>query len=99
MTAVYTRTALAEIDDICSFIARDNPAAAMSIAAAIQRTIDSIERRPTAAPIVHGGKVRAKLVGKHQYRIFYEIQNQDVIIRNVRHTRRQRPWELQETSE
>jgi plasmid stabilization system protein ParE len=88
-----TETALAEIDEICEYIARDNPAAAAAVAAAVQRTIATIEKRPNLAPIVHDGKVRAKLVERFQYRIFYEVEGQVVVVRNVRSTRRLRPWE------
>ena len=89
----YTETALAEIDEICSYIAQDNPVAAGNVAAAIERTVAAIVKRPKSAPIVHEGNLRAKLVERFQYRIFYEIEGQEVIIRNVRSTKRLRPWE------
>jgi plasmid stabilization system protein ParE len=88
-----TATALAEIEDICAYIRKDNPTAAASVSAAIQRTITGIAKRPNLAPIVHDGRVRAKLVERFQYRVFYEVEDQVVIIRNVRSTRRLRPWE------
>ena len=61
MSVRLTETAAAEIDEICEYIAKDNPVAAAAVAAAIERTIAAIEKRPTLAPIVHDGKVRAKL--------------------------------------
>jgi plasmid stabilization system protein ParE len=88
-----TATALAEIEDICAYISRDNAAAAASVSAAIQRTITSIAKRPKLAPVVHNGRVRAKLVERFQYRVFYEVEDGVVIVRNVRSTRRLRPWE------
>jgi plasmid stabilization system protein ParE len=88
-----TATALAEIEEICAYISKDNPTAAASVSAAIQRTIASIAKRPNLAPLVHDGRVRAKLVERFQYRVFYEIEDQVVIVRNVRSTRRLRPWE------
>jgi plasmid stabilization system protein ParE len=88
-----TATALAEIEEICAYISKDNPTAASSISAAIQRTIASIAKRPKLAPIVHDNRMRAKLVERFQYRVFYEIEDQVVIIRNIRSTRRLRPWE------
>ena len=93
MKVLYTETALAEIDEICSYIARDNEKAAADIAAAIERAVAAIAKRPKSAPIVYEGKVQAKLVEKYQYRIFYEVEGREVIIRNVRSTKRQRPWE------
>jgi plasmid stabilization system protein ParE len=93
MSVRLTETAFAEIREIYAYIAKDNPVAAAAVAAAIERTIAAIEKRPTLAPIVHDGKIRAKLVERFQYRIFYEVERQVVIIRNVRSTRRRRPWE------
>ena len=71
MKVIYTETALAEVDEICSYIERDNPIAAADIAAAILLTIARLASRPKSAPIVHGEKVRAKLVSRYQYRIFF----------------------------
>jgi plasmid stabilization system protein ParE len=93
MSVRLTETALAEIDEICAYIAKDNPVAAAAVAAAIERTIAAIAKRPKLAPIVHEGRVRAKLAERFQYRVFYEVDGQVVIIRNVRSTRRLRPWE------
>ena len=93
MSVRLTETAFADIREIYAYIAKDNPVVAAAVAAAIERTIAAIEKRPTLAPIVHDGKVRAKLVERFQYRIFYEVEGQVVIIRNVRSTRRRRPWE------
>jgi plasmid stabilization system protein ParE len=95
MKVSYTDTALADIDEICSYIERDNSKAAADIAAAIERTIARLAKRPKSAPIVHGEKVRAKLVERYQYRVFFEAEEDSLIVRNVRSTRRQRPWEIE----
>jgi toxin ParE1/3/4 len=97
MKVRYTKTALAEIDEICSCIARDNPKAAAAIAAAIEKTVNRIAERPRSAPIAYEGQVRAKLVERYQYRIFYAVVGVELIIRNIRSTRRRQPWERQET--
>ena len=93
MKVRYTETALAEIDEICSRIAQDNPTAAADVAAAIEQTVAWIARHRSGAPIVYEGNVRAKLVERFQYRIYYEWEGRGVIIRNVRRTNRLRPWE------
>jgi plasmid stabilization system protein ParE len=89
----YTDTALAEIDEICSHIEQDNPIAAADVAAAIERTVAWIAERWNWAPIVYKGKVQAKLVERFHYRIYYEVEAREVIVRNVRRTNRLRPWE------
>ena len=93
MKVRHTDTSLAEIDEICSYIAQDNPDAAADVANAIERTVAWIAKRPKSAPIMDNGEVRAKLVERFQYRIYYVIQGDDVIIRNVRRTKRPRPSE------
>jgi addiction module RelE/StbE family toxin len=89
----YTETALAEVDEICSYVADDNSDAAADVAEAIERTVAMIAERPEAASVVHSHEVRARLVGGFQFRIFYVIEGGEVIIRNVRRTKRSRPWE------
>jgi plasmid stabilization system protein ParE len=93
MKVRYTDTALGEVDEICSYIARDNPSAASDVAGAIERTVAGIAERPEAAPVVYAGEVHARLVRGFQFRIFYGTDGGQVIIRNVRRTKRSRPWE------
>jgi len=89
----FTETALAEIEEVLSYISERNPNAATEIADAIRRTVAWINARPQASPVVHSPDVRAKRVGRFQYRVYYELRGDDLIIRNVRSTRRQPPWE------
>jgi toxin ParE1/3/4 len=96
MRVCYTDTALGEVDEICSYIARDDPSAASDVADAIERTVAGIAERPESAPVVHAGDVRARLVRGFQFRIFYVIEGRELIIRNVRRTKRSRPWEGEE---
>jgi plasmid stabilization system protein ParE len=88
----YTITALGEIDEICSYIARDNPKAAADIAREIANAVGWICKHPGGAPVALGN-IRAKLIGRYQYRIFYTFEKDDLVIRNVRSTKRLRPWE------
>src|SRR5215207_5091285 len=80
-----------EIDEIISYIARHNPRAAADVAAAIEKTIASAARRPASAPVVYADDVRAKMVGRYQYRVFYAVRGDELLVRNVRSTRRRRP--------
>jgi plasmid stabilization system protein ParE len=89
----FTETALAEADEILSYIARENETAAAQVAAAIDRTLAAILKRPQSAPIVFQGQLRAKLIERYQYRVFYEIRGDEIVIRNIRSTKRLRPWE------
>ncbi len=93
MKVRYTATALAEIAEVISYIVRDDQKAAREVLRAIERTVVLINHHPNVAPLVHEGKVRARRVGRYQYRVFYVVEKDELIIRNVRSTRRQRPWE------
>jgi len=93
MTVHYTVTALGEIDDILEYVARDNPAAANEESLAIEDTVALIQRQPRIARVVYRGMVRAFPVGDYPYRIFYQAKPAEIVIRNVRHTRRQQPRE------
>jgi plasmid stabilization system protein ParE len=91
----FTSQAIREIDEILEYIAQDNPRASKEVGTAIQRTFQWIARQPRMSPIVHAGYIRSKLVLRYQYRVFYAIEGSDIVIRNVRSTRRLRPWEVQ----
>ena len=89
----FTETALDEVEDILSYIAQHNPSAAIKIADAIAQAVAHAAERPESSPVVYENDVRAKLVGRFQYRVYYVFRGDELIIRNVRSTRRQRPWE------
>jgi len=84
--------ALRQIDEILDYIAAENQRASAAVKAAIQQSMEWIAKRPFMSPIVYGHHIRSKLLPRYQYRIFYSIDGPDVLIRNVRSTRRLRPW-------
>lgn len=92
MRVRYTSTALAEAAEIASFISRDDPSAAKRLLAAIWESVSLISQFPEIAPVVHPDGVRAKMVARYRYRIFYTVRENEVIIRNVRSTSRRPPW-------
>jgi toxin ParE1/3/4 len=89
----FTATAIDEVDEILSYIAQYNPSAAVKVADAIRKAVARAAARPESSPVVYAADVRAKLVGRFQYRVYYVVRGDELIIRNVRSTRRQRPWE------
>jgi plasmid stabilization system protein ParE len=89
----FTATALDEVEEILSYIAQRNPSAAVTIADAIRQAVAQAAARPKSSPVVFDNDVRAKLVGRFQYRVYYVVLGDELIVRNVRSTRRQRPWE------
>jgi plasmid stabilization system protein ParE len=76
-------------------VAQDDPRAAAAIVHQIDKTVDRIARLPLSARVIHEddiGPIRAVLVGRYKFRILY-VQGDELIVRNVRRTRRQQPWE------
>ena len=93
MKVRLTATAEKELNRILSYIDSDSPDAAKRIGAAIEQALNWVGRWPLMSPIVPGQRARSKLVLRYQYRIYYVVTDDDVIVRNIRSTRQLRPWE------
>jgi plasmid stabilization system protein ParE len=90
MKVCYTETALGEIDEILSCIAKDNPLAADEVAAVLRATIRRVSEYPRLAIETDDPGVRMTPVLPYRYLIFYTIDADAVLIRNVRHSARER---------
>ena len=90
MRVRYTATALAEIDDILSYIANDNPLAADEVATIMRATIARLADYPRLAIETDVPNVRVSPVLPYRYLVFYSIEDDAIIIRNVRHAARER---------
>ena len=86
-----TDTALAEISDILSYIAKDNPLAADEVGAIMRATINRLAEFPRLAIETDVSDVRVAPVLPYRYLIFYSVHDDSPVIRNVRHAARQRP--------
>jgi toxin ParE1/3/4 len=86
----YTATALAELDHILSYIANDNPLAADEVAAVIRAAISRLAGYPRMAIETDVPGVRVSPVLPYRYLIFYNIDDDHLIVRNVRHAARER---------
>ena len=86
----YTDTALAEIDEILSYIAQDNPLAADEVAAILQATIRRVMDYPRLATETDDAEVRVLPVLPYRYLLFYSVRGDAIIIRNLRHSARDR---------
>ena len=93
MRVRYTRTALVELEDILSSAARNNPVAAHDIGAEIEKVIARLTDFPLSAVSTDIRGVRVALVHRYPYLVFYEVDGEVLVIRNIRHAARQRPRE------
>jgi toxin ParE1/3/4 len=91
MKVRYERGALADLEEIFSYIAADNRLAAARLVARIEEAVDRIGRNPYIGQITRNAAFRRLPVG--QYLIVYEVAVTEVVIHYVRHGARRRPWE------
>lgn len=89
MRVRYTETALEEIEGILSYI--DNPMASAEVAEVIRATVARLADYPRMASETDVPGVRVTPALPYQYLIFHKIEGDVLVIRNVRHSARERP--------
>jgi plasmid stabilization system protein ParE len=82
----YTATALEEIENILTYIAQDNPSAALRASVTILATIDRVAEFPHTAVESDRPGVRVAPALPYRYLIFFTVADHYVIVRNVRHS-------------
>ena len=91
MRVRFNRAALADIDEITTYIAERNPRAAAGFLARFEAAAGLIGQSPKIGVRIERVNLRKVVVGS--YLIIYEITSSEVIIHYVRHGARLRPWE------
>ena len=87
----YTATARNEVEAILDRIINNNPSAAASVAAAIKTAAFRLRSFPLIGTETNRNGIYMEIACPYHYLIFYEINGQTVVIRNVRHRARRRP--------
>ena len=90
MKVRFTETAFAELKEIRDYIAKANKAAARAVVFRIEQVIARIGQFPRMAHTIGLSEVRIFPVRPFSYLIFYTIEKDEVIVRNVRHSTRRR---------
>jgi len=91
MKAIYTRGALADLDEILARLKSVNPLAAAAVERSIRATVARVEKWPRSARAVRQWKkanVRAVPLVRYPYLIFYQIKDEWIEVLHVRHTSR-----------
>jgi toxin ParE1/3/4 len=96
MSARYTREALADLNQISSYLAKQNPAVAAAFLDAVEAVAERLARFPLSAQETKMPGVRATPVMRYPYIVFYTAEDGDVVIHYIRHAARLRPWETEE---
>ena len=84
MRVRYTRTALVELEEILAFIAKDNVAAASSVAERIEHSIAQLAEFPYLAQMADEEGVRLT-VRRLPYIVYYTVDRSEVVILHIRH--------------
>jgi toxin ParE1/3/4 len=90
MKLVYSRRALADLDQIATYYTSyASPGIAETIGHRLGDVIDRICQTPEAAPRVsQRSQVRVAAVVRYPFRIFYRVRDDTIDILHVRHTSR-----------
>jgi toxin ParE1/3/4 len=90
MNVRYSPRATRDLQSIFEYLTERSPKGAVSVLTAIYAAIEFIRRYPDAAQLTNVQDVRAKVVQRYRFKVFYRvIQSDDVIeIVHVRHTSR-----------
>jgi toxin ParE1/3/4 len=91
MRVRYTESANEENDQLLAGIAADSPLAAADVAAAIEATVARLSSFPRLGAETDLPGVRLMAVRPYAYLIFYAIERDALVVRNIRHPNRQRP--------
>jgi toxin ParE1/3/4 len=92
MTIRYSPRATRDLELIREYLTERSPLGAINVLTAIYAAIEFVRRHPEAAEATAILDVRAKIVPRYQFKIFYRVQTDNVIeIIHVRHTSR-RSW-------
>ena len=83
----YTRKALAQLDQIYSYIESHNPSAAKRVKAHIKHAIGRLARTPYSYRATEHPGIRVLSIGRYPYLVFYSVHEdlQEVHILRVRH--------------
>jgi len=90
MKVRYTATAIDEIENILTNISRDNSSAALRVSLTILATIDRVAEFPHIAIETNAPGVRVAPVLPYRYLVMFSIAKDVLIVRNVRHSARER---------
>jgi toxin ParE1/3/4 len=93
MNVIYSRRATRDLEAIATYYrAEASPRIAADIGERIERVINRLTEHPVSAPQVVGRPgVRAALVLRYPYKIFYRLRSDTLEVLHIRHTAR-RPW-------
>jgi plasmid stabilization system protein ParE len=91
MRVRYTPRAQSDLDSIFSHLDAQAPRAAQAVKTAIVRRIALLGDFPLLAPLSEISDVRELTIIRYPYKVYYEIENDEVWVLHIRDARR-RLW-------
>jgi toxin ParE1/3/4 len=88
MKVVFSRPALADLDEILGYLSERSPLGAEHVEARIRRALDHIARHPHAAEEV----TQRPGIGRYPYVVYFEIVAGEVTVLRILHGARRAPW-------
>jgi toxin ParE1/3/4 len=93
MRVVLSRLALAELDEILTYIAKRSPLGAKNVEARFRHAFELVGRHPHGAErLEQRPDVRRLPLVRYPYAVYYEIGADEVIVLRIMHGARQQPW-------
>ncbi len=93
MKVRFSSDALADLDQIFSYIAADNVTAAAAVVERVEQSIGRLAVFPDLGHPTEYPGMRVLPLGRYPYLIFYELTADAIVIHHIRHGARRRPWE------
>ena len=90
MNVRFTRKALADLDQLRSFIAKENPAAASRLVTGILELSLALDDNPKEGRRTDEPGIHVLIVPQLNYLIFYRVAEAELQILHIRHTARSR---------
>jgi plasmid stabilization system protein ParE len=81
----YTPTALAELDEILTYLAKRSPQGARNVQRRIQTVVGLIAEHPGLGRRTSRPNLRRMVALPYPYLVFYEVTEEDVVVIAVRH--------------
>lgn len=87
---VFARRADNDVDEIVSYISRDNPSAATKVYLRIEKAIRLLTERPYAGPVApETGQADIRKISVRPYVVFYRVSELDLEIARILHGARE----------
>jgi plasmid stabilization system protein ParE len=87
MRVRYSRRALSQLASVNEYLAERNPAGAANVTASVRRTIARLAEMPFLGKATEVAEVRVIVEPEYLYRVFYVINDGEVLVLRVLHGR------------